>query len=79
MGSHVCLQHIKVLHIDRRGGIWLYIFCLEAELPRWFTAVLYDTSTCTLGLMLCVLKDKAFAFAPLLSRLDLGGGALWDS
>lgn len=33
------LQHITVLHIDRRGGIWLYLG-LEVELPWWFGTVL---------------------------------------
>lgn len=53
MGYHMGLQHITVLHIDRLGGIWLYPWAGSGVI----TVVrdgLNDTSTCTLGLMLCV-------------------------
>lgn len=39
MGYHMGLQHITVLHIDRLGGIWLYLG-LEVELSRLFGMVL---------------------------------------
>lgn len=39
MVQYVGSQHITVLHIDRRGGIWLYLG-LEVELLWLFGMVL---------------------------------------
>lgn len=65
MGYHVCqhvgLQHIPVLHIDRRSGIWLCLG-LEVELPWVIWDGLNDTSTCTLGLMLSVFERRSVSF-----------------
>lgn len=53
MVQYVGLQHITVLHIDRRGGIWLYPWAGSGVIMVVWDG-LNDTSTCTLGLMLLV-------------------------
>lgn len=72
MVQYVGLQHITVLHIDRRGGIWLYLG-LEVELSWLFGMVLMIPQVYS-GLDALGLKDEAFLVAHLQSRLDCEGG-----
>lgn len=64
MGYHVGLQHIAILHINRRGGIWLYLFLARKRSYQGGSGRSYDTSTLYSGLDALCLKDEAFAFAP---------------
>lgn len=73
MGSDVGLKHFAVLHLNRRGGIWLYIFWLGSGVTKVVQDGLMIPQRCTLGLMLCVSKTKRLLLHPSCQRLIAGG------